>query len=129
MAFCSYLLIFWFTQISPIRHSPTAHSPMAKVHCTFASTRLGLLPIGDSPLYLRQYTRGFSPLANVQLAKVLLVKVLGVYWRMRGWRKSYWRNSSKPVMSRGKSGSWWILGSIRIQDRLFPRWVMCNLLS
>jgi hypothetical protein len=27
----------WLTRISPIRLSPTGHSPMAKVHCTFAN--------------------------------------------------------------------------------------------
>jgi len=34
-----------------------------------------LSPIGESPLYVRQYIRGLSPLANVLLAKVLLVNI------------------------------------------------------
>jgi hypothetical protein len=43
---------------------------------TFANSREStvLWPIGESPLYFRQYTSGLSPLANVQLAKVLLAK-------------------------------------------------------
>ncbi len=46
-----------------------------KVHLTFANTPPGVSPIGESPLYFRQYIRGLSPLANVLLAKVLLANV------------------------------------------------------
>ncbi len=48
---------------------------LAEVHCTFANISPGASPIGESPLYFRQYIRGLSPLANVLLAKVLLANV------------------------------------------------------
>jgi hypothetical protein len=47
---------YGLTRISPIRLSPTGHSPMAKVHCTFSNTLPGLSPIGECPPDFRQYT-------------------------------------------------------------------------
>ncbi|CAF3441883.1 unnamed protein product, partial [Rotaria socialis] len=41
--------------ISPIRLSPIGLSPLANVHCTFTNTFGGASPIGESPLYFRQY--------------------------------------------------------------------------
>jgi hypothetical protein len=35
--FLVFTVDLWLTRISPIRLSPTGHSPMAKVHCTFAN--------------------------------------------------------------------------------------------
>ncbi len=77
------------TRISPIRHSPMAKvhftfantpprlSPtrshdfpqLARAHRTFINTPSGLSPIDESPPYFRQHISGLLPLANVLLAK------------------------------------------------------------
>src|SRR5437588_103139 len=59
--FYSVITLKWLTRISPIRFSPTGHSPMAKFHCTFANITQRISPIGESPLNFRQYTpRNFA---------------------------------------------------------------------
>ncbi len=52
----------------------TDSSQLAKVHCTFANMFGRISTIGESLVEFRQYTSGFSPVANVLLAKVLLAK-------------------------------------------------------
>jgi hypothetical protein len=49
-------------------------SQLAKVHRTFANASFGISPIGESAVEFRQYTPGFSPVANVLLARILLAK-------------------------------------------------------
>jgi len=43
--------------ISPIRLSPIGHSPMAKVHCTFANWRNSRGCIGESVVDFRQLAK------------------------------------------------------------------------